>query len=85
MLCKEALLLFKISQRIQKGDKFMQNPEVVHEVIVTSPLGIVPMELEMIYPAAHYDISVTGEWSLDEREMVKSNLIYMSEKMSMMQ
>ncbi len=51
-----------------------KNPEVVHEVIVTSPLGIVPMELEMIYPAAHYDISVTGEWSLDEREMVKKQL-----------
>ncbi|MEA2054172.1 MAG: archaeosine synthase subunit alpha [Candidatus Thermoplasmatota archaeon] len=50
------------------------NPGVVHEVVVTSPLGIVPIELEMVYPAAHYDISVTGHWSLDEQEMVKKQL-----------
>ena len=51
-----------------------KNPGVVHEVVVTSPLGIVPIELELTYPAAHYDISVTGEWSLDEQEMVKKQL-----------
>ncbi|MBU4454657.1 MAG: tRNA-guanine transglycosylase, partial [Euryarchaeota archaeon] len=26
----------------------------VHEVIITSPMGIVPRELELMYPAAHY-------------------------------
>jgi len=43
---------------------------LVHEVIVTSPLGIVPRELENFYPPANYDISVTGEWSGEEQEMV---------------
>lgn len=42
----------------------------VHEVIVTSPLGLVPRELEVFYPAANYDISVTGDWSSDEQMMV---------------
>lgn len=37
-----------------------------HEVMVTSPLGLVPRDLEEVWPAAHYDIPVTGEWSLDE-------------------
>ncbi len=44
---------------------------LIHEVIVTSPLGIVPRELEGFYPAADYDIAVTGEWSAEEKEMVK--------------
>jgi archaeosine synthase len=37
-----------------------------HEVIVTSPLGIVPRELELCYPAAHYDVPVTGYWDAEE-------------------
>jgi archaeosine synthase len=36
------------------------------ELIVTSPLGLVPRELERIYPAAHYDIPVTGYWDREE-------------------
>lgn len=39
---------------------------VVHEVIVTSPLGLVPRELELFYPAKDYDIPVTGHWDRDE-------------------
>jgi len=50
------------------------NQWTVHEVIVTSPLGIVPRELEITYPAAHYDIPVTGDWSLDEAAIVKEDL-----------
>jgi len=46
------------------------NPSAVHEVIVTSPLGLVPRELERSYPAAHYDIPVTGDWSRDEAGML---------------
>ncbi|MBS7287897.1 MAG: DUF5591 domain-containing protein [Candidatus Freyarchaeota archaeon] len=38
----------------------------VCEGIVTSPLGLVPRELEEVYPAAHYDIPVTGEWDQEE-------------------
>jgi archaeosine synthase len=36
------------------------------ELIVTSPLGLVPRELEMVYPAAHYDVPVTGYWDREE-------------------
>jgi archaeosine synthase len=43
----------------------------VHEVIVTSPLGLVPRELEYTYPAKHYDIPVTGHWDMDEVKMVQ--------------
>ncbi len=47
----------------------------VNEVMVTAPLGLVPRELEDFWPAAHYDIPVTGDWDVDEllviREMVE--------------
>ncbi len=42
----------------------------VHEVIITSPLGVVPRELELLYPAAHYDTPVTGYWDKEERAWV---------------
>ncbi|MCX9084130.1 MAG: archaeosine synthase subunit alpha [Candidatus Methanoperedens sp.] len=42
----------------------------VHEVIITSPMGVVPRELELTYPAAHYDTPVTGHWDLDEKAWV---------------
>jgi len=38
----------------------------VQEAVLTSPLGIVPRELELAYPCAHYDIPVSGIWSEDE-------------------
>jgi len=47
----------------------------VHEIIITSPLGIVPRELELTYPASHYDISVTGHWSADEHNFVTNCLV----------
>ncbi len=37
-----------------------------HELIVTSPLGLVPRELEQVYPAGHYDVPVTGYWDQEE-------------------
>ncbi len=37
-----------------------------HELIVTSPLGLVPRELETMYPAGHYDVPVTGYWDAEE-------------------
>lgn len=46
----------------------------IHEVIVTSPLGLVPRELELFYPAQHYDIPVTGHWFEDERAMINKLL-----------
>ena len=50
------------------------NPSAVHEVIVTSPLGLIPRELERFYPARAYDIPVTGDWSRDEAAMVSEDL-----------
>lgn len=42
----------------------------VHTVSVTSPLGVVPRELEDVPPARQYDIPVTGDWNEAEREWV---------------
>ncbi len=43
-----------------------------HELIVTSPLGLVPRELERTYPAAHYDVPVTGHWDREELAFVST-------------
>jgi len=51
-----------------------ENPHAVHEVIVTSPFGIVPRELERVYPVAHYDVPVTGDWSRDEVAVLQGDL-----------
>jgi len=50
------------------------HPSAVHEVIVTSPLGLIPRELERFYPAGAYDIPVTGDWTRDEAAMVNDDL-----------
>ncbi len=46
----------------------------IAEIILTSPLGVVPRELEYTYPAAHYDIPVTGEWSGVEKKLLHHDL-----------
>ena len=51
-----------------------------HEVIVTSPLGVVPRELELVYPAGHYDVPVTGYWDLEEQELLTGFLTAYLEK-----
>ncbi len=43
---------------------------LLHVVSVSSPLGLVPRDLEDVFPARDYDIPVTGEWDEDEREAV---------------
>jgi archaeosine synthase len=45
-----------------------------HTVSMTSPIGVVPQELECTYPAQQYDSVVTGEWTAGEREFVASVL-----------
>ncbi len=52
----------------------LANPFVVHEVILTSPLGLVPRELELTYPASTYDTAVTGHWDEDEKKMIRTLL-----------
>ncbi|MFB6298522.1 MAG: archaeosine synthase subunit alpha [Salinirussus sp.] len=41
-----------------------------HLASITSPIGVVPQELELTYPAQHYDSVVTGDWSATEVEFV---------------
>jgi len=45
-----------------------------HTVSMTSPIGVVPQELELTYPAQHYDTVVTGDWSATEVEFVSDVL-----------
>jgi archaeosine synthase len=45
-----------------------------HLVSMTSPIGVVPQELELTYPAQHYDSVVTGEWTPSEVEFVSKVL-----------
>ena len=53
---------------LSRSHKFFMNAvdRRAHELIVTSPLGLVPRELERIYPAGHYDVPVTGYWDREE-------------------
>ncbi|WP_319580548.1 archaeosine synthase subunit alpha [uncultured Methanospirillum sp.] len=45
-----------------------------HELILTSPLGLVPRDIELVYPAAHYDVPVTGYWDHEERFQIADTL-----------
>lgn len=47
---------------------------LVHEVIITSPLGIVPRELDIFFPANSYDIPVTGQWKCEEKRFIREML-----------
>ena len=42
----------------------------LHEIIVTSPVGLVPRELENSYPPRFYDIPVIGKWFEEEKTMI---------------
>ena len=61
----------------QSHHRFLKNipSNRMHQVMVTSPLGLVPRELEDIWPAAHYDIPVTGDWDADELGIINSMII----------
>jgi archaeosine synthase len=45
------------------------------QIILTSPLGLVPRELERIFPAANYDIPVTGDWDTEEIDIAADALV----------
>ena len=45
------------------------------ELIITSPLGVVPRFLEQVYPAGMYDIPVTGNWTELEQNTVDELLL----------
>lgn len=59
---------YSLSQSHSKFIKAIAGRAV--ELIVTSPLGLVPRDLEQVYPAAHYDIPVTGYWDREEISFV---------------
>ncbi|MCL2862757.1 MAG: archaeosine synthase subunit alpha [Methanimicrococcus sp.] len=76
---KEILVIFPCSSKkpysiSASHQRFIQsierNRRYVNELIITSPMGIIPRELELTYPAAHYDTTVTGHWDLEERAWV---------------
>lgn len=55
---------YSMSKTHQKFQRVIEGR--AHEVIITSPLGVVPRELELVYPAGHYDVPVTGYWDREE-------------------
>jgi archaeosine synthase alpha-subunit len=57
-------------RRILNALEGVPNRARLHVASVTSPLGLVPRELEDVPPARHYDIPVTHEWDEDERRSV---------------
>jgi len=63
--------LFSQSLR-QAGKSFLP---FLSELIITSPLSIVPRELESLYPPRFYDIPVSGFWSEEEIVVTSSLLI----------
>ncbi|MFX0187296.1 MAG: DUF5591 domain-containing protein [Candidatus Hodarchaeota archaeon] len=50
------------------------------EIILTSPLGAIPRQLENIYPVNSYDISVTGDWDNEEVIIAADMLVKILEK-----
>ncbi|MFX0036972.1 MAG: DUF5591 domain-containing protein [Candidatus Hermodarchaeota archaeon] len=59
--------------------KFPEFPNF-QEFILTSPLGVIPRQLENIYPVNSYDISVTGDWDNEEISITADMLIKILEK-----
>ena len=62
--------------------QFLQaiNSTGCHEVMMTSPLGLVPRDLEDVWPAANYDVPVTGDWTSDELHRVRRMLAALVER-----
>ena len=58
----------RIADAIQPFRKYL------HELILTSPIGLVPRELEEMYPPSFYDIPVTGDWNLEEKSLINDML-----------
>lgn len=64
---------YRLSQSHSRFRRAIGNSRV-HEVMVTAPLGLVPRDLEDLWPAAHYDIPVTGDWDEDELSIIRTML-----------
>ena len=57
-------------RRFARAWEELRGAERIHVVSVSSPIGLVPRELEDVPPARHYDIPVTGAWTAEEKEIV---------------
>lgn len=68
---KKPYFLSRSHQLFRSAIQSIPNSEAVQELILTSPIGAVPRELELFYPAAQYDIPVTGHWDREEVAMVQ--------------
>lgn len=53
----------------QSHTVFKRYTKGLQEVILTSPFGICPREMESTYPIQSYDASTTGDWSDEEIKM----------------
>ncbi len=62
---------YRLSQSHSRFRRAIGNSRA-HEVMVTAPLGLVPRDLEDLWPASHYDIPVTGDWDEDELSTIRS-------------
>ena len=65
-----AIKPYRVSQSHRRFRRAIQS-NGAHQVMVTAPLGLVPRELEEIWPAANYDIPVTGDWDSDELAVIR--------------
>ena len=70
---------YRLSQSHSRFRRAIGNSRA-HEVMVTSPLGLVPRDLEDLWPASHYDIPVTGDWDEDELSTIRSMISRLVER-----
>jgi archaeosine synthase len=70
----------KTHKAIGKAVSKCGNRSAVHAVVLTSPLGAVPTELELFYPARVYDIAVTGQWDHAEKQMIVDDVHFFLKK-----
>jgi len=70
---KSHKLFHKVLRQFPEFPKFQ-------ELIITSPLGVIPRQLENIYPVNSYDISVTGDWDAEEIDIAAKMLVRILKK-----
>lgn len=68
---KKPYHLSKTHRKFSSAIHTASHDTLVHEVIVTSPLGAVPRELDVFFPPKSYDIPVTGQWKPEEKEFIR--------------
>ena len=64
----DTVVMKKPYSNSKSHQKFRKLTRSFQELIVTSPFGICPRELENTFPIQSYDVSTTGSWSSDEIE-----------------